>query len=151
MSDQIALDLYIQDFVNTNKLLGQHFDWVNLVNRRFMEDGLIKVFSFQSGGQTHLAVGQRLLLPDSDWFRIELTRPIPAVSEHRFECLRMLHQSTHYSMTVEHVGGEKRMDEEVVAPGTATVLVKLLTRHRGMLNCVFVIRDSTPLDNPFLV
>ena len=138
MSDQIALDLFIQDFVNTNKLLNHHYTWDQLVNRRYVEDGRIRVFSFTSGGSEHLAVGQMLSLPDADWFRIELTRPIPVVEEHRFDILKLLQQRTHTGLDVD-------------ISTVGTVLVKLTTRHRGLANIIFVVRDSSSLTNPFLV
>jgi hypothetical protein len=137
MSDQIALDLFIQDFVNSNKLANKHYDWNSLCNRTLFEGGNPKVFQFTSGGHEHYAVAQRLILPDADWFRIELTHEIPVVNEHRFECLRMLFPHTHVEMCTDITEG--------------VVLVKLLTRHRGLLNIVFVIRGSGGVDNPFLV
>jgi hypothetical protein len=137
MSDAIALDLFIQDFVSTNKLLNQHHSWVSIVNRRFLDDGLTKVFHFQSGGEEHFAVGRHLALPDSDWFRIELVRAIPVVDEHRFDCLRLMQENTHMDTIVE-----KSED---------AILVKLTTRHRGLVNVVFVIRPTGALRNPFLV
>jgi len=136
MSDAVALDLFIQDFVTTNKVLNYHYSWSSLTNRRFHEDGLQKVFSFQSGGSTHYAIGKQLALPDADWFRIELVRAIPQV-EHRFDCLRMMQAETHTGLDVEAVGAD-------------TILVRLTTRHRGLINMVFVIRDSLPVVNPFL-
>ena len=136
MSDAIALDLFIQDFVGTNKLLGQHHTWTSLVNRQLLDDGLTKVFSFQSEGADHIAVGRHLALPDTDWFRIEMTRAIPT-TEHRFDCLRLMQANTHTDLTVETSGD--------------TVLVKLTTRHRGHVNIVFVIRASGALHDPFLV
>jgi hypothetical protein len=137
MSDQIALDLFIQDFVNTNKLVGQHVSWAQLVNRRFVEDGVTKVFQFTSNGLNYLALGQHLALPDTDWLRIDLTRQIPDVEDHRFDCLRMLATTTHTGVVVERDGG--------------VVLVKLTTRHRGLVNVVFVIRSGEGVGNPFLV
>lgn len=137
MSDPVALDLYIQDFVTTHKLLNSHYPWTSLVNRRFLEDGLLKVFQFQSGGVTHFAVGQHLALPDADWLRIEMTRPIPTVEEHRFDCLRMMQASTHMGLDIESVGD-------------ATVIVKMTTRHRGLINVCFVIHDGIPLKHPIL-
>lgn len=136
----VELDLFIQDFVNTNKLLGQHFTWEQLVNRRYVEDGRIRVFSFTSGGSEHFAVGQMLSLPDADWFRIELTRPIPAVEEHRFDILKLLQQRTHTGLAID-----------VPVSASGTVLVKLTTRHRGLANIIFVVRDCISLTNPFLV
>lgn len=137
MSDAVALDLFIQDFVSTNKLLNQHYSWPELVNRRLQEDGLLKVFQFQSGGSEHFAVGRCLALPDADWFRIELTRSFPAVDEHRFDCLRMMQMNTHTGLTTEIVGD--------------VILVKLTTRHRGLMNIVFMIHSCDSLPDPFLV
>jgi len=136
MSDAVAIDLFIQDFVTTNKVLNHHFEWSDLVNRRFLEDGLLKVISFESNGITHYALGRHLALPDSDWLRIELTRPIPHVEEHRFDYLRMMQATTHMGLIVEK--------------GEGVVLVKLTTRHRGLVNIVFVIRDGLAVVNPFL-
>ena len=137
MSDAVALDLFIQDFVTTNKVLNHHYDWPELVNRRFLEDELLKVFQFESSGTTHYAIGRHLALPDADWFRIELTRSIPHVEEHRFDYLRMMQTTTHMGLVVEKEEG--------------VVLVKLTTRHRGLVNVVFVIRDGLAVVNPFLV
>jgi hypothetical protein len=136
MSDAVALDLFIQDFVSTNKLLNQHYSWPELVNRRLQEDGLLQVFQFQSDGTEHFAVGRCLALPDADWFRIELTKSFPAV-EHRFDCLRMMQMNTHTGLTTEIVGD--------------VILVKLTTRHRGLMNVVFMIHSSDSLPDPFLV
>jgi hypothetical protein len=138
MSDAIALDLFIQDFVTTNKVMNTHVNWPSLVNRRFTEDGVKKVFEFQSGGAKHYAVGQHLALPEADWLRIDLTRTIPPVEEHRFDCLRMMHAETHTGFAVE------RLVEKNV------VLIRLTTRHRGLINVVFVIRDGLAVENPFL-
>ena len=132
----VELDLFIQDFVTTNKLMNQHCSWATLSGRRFHEDGLKKVFAFESGGKPHFAVGQHLALPDGDWFRIELTHSIPD-GEHRFECLRMMRADTHVGLEVEGVTKD-------------LLLVKLTTRHLGLLNIVFVIRDGLPIVVPVL-
>jgi hypothetical protein len=131
----VELDLFIQDFVTTNKLMNQHCSWATISSRRFHEDGLKKVFSFESGEKTHFAVGQHLALPDGDWFRIELTHSIPG-GEHRFDCLRMMRTDTHIGLDVD-------ISKDLL-------LVKLTTRHRGLLNIVFVIRDGLSIENPFL-
>lgn len=136
MSDQVALDLFIQDFVNTNKLLGTHLSWASLCNRRWADYAAPRIYEFSSVGQTHYARGQRCELPDGDWFRIDLARPIPAVEEHRFDYLRMMSAQTHAHLSVEASGG--------------AVLVKLKTGNRGLINVVFVIRDTTGIINPFL-
>jgi len=136
MSDQVALDLFIQDFVNTNKILNQHVDWATLVSRRWSE-GPTRIYEFQSGGATHYARGGMLVLPDSDWYRVELTRTIPALGtgeEHRFDCLRMLSAQTHTQLVAT----------------AEPVIVRLLTRNRGLINVVFVVRDATGITNPYL-
>jgi hypothetical protein len=137
MADPVALDLYIQDFVTTNKLLNSHYPWNSLVNRQFVDDGLTKVLSFQSGGSVCYAVAQHVALPDADWLRIELTRAIPDIEEHRFDCLRMMQSGTHVGLEVEKI--------------STGVIVKMTTRHRGLVNVAFVIRDGLALGNPFLV
>lgn len=136
MSDAIALDLFIQDFVTTNKLLNYHYPWASLVSRRNI-DTSTKVFEFQSGGHVQYAIGTTVVLPDADWFRIELTRPIPVVEEHRFDCLRMTHQETHKML-------------ETITDSSGAVLVKVTTRNRGLINIVFIIRDRPALTNPLL-
>jgi len=128
MSDAIALDLFIQDFVKTNKLLNSGTPWATLVSRRHADDGVRRVYEFQSEGSAHYAVGQLLHLPDSDWYRIELWRPIPTVDEHRFDCLQMMQQTTHTTLQVDTEEGK--------------ILVKLTTRNRGLVNMVFVIHGS---------
>lgn len=135
MSDAVALDLFIQDFVISNKLLNQHYTWPMLVSRRYLETG-VHVFEFQSGGHSNIAVGTHLELPETDWYRIELTREIPA-AEHRFDCLRMTFQSTHREMEVEQVPG-------------GPVLIKVFTRNRGLVNIVFVIHPPPALAHPLL-
>jgi hypothetical protein len=135
---EVALDLFLQDFVNTNRIRGAHVPWETLCARRSFETGIPSVFRFESGGQEHFATGQVLNLPDADWFRIELTHTIPEATEHRFDYLRMLFPITHTDLKVD------TMD-------TGIVLVKLTTRHRGLMNMVFVIRDGEAVRNPFLV
>lgn len=130
-----TIDLFIQDFVRTNKLVNRHCDWSSLVNRRFHEDGMRKIFSFQSGEAIHFAVGELIAFPDIECFRIELTHPIPTDTEHRFDCLRMLHANTHIDLSVEQ--GDP-------------LIVRLTTRHRGLVNIVFVIRDGLAIKNPML-
>jgi hypothetical protein len=136
-----VLDLFIQDFVTTNKLLGQHWTWDALSSRRLLEAGPArKVFEFTSGGTIHTAIGQWLALPDGDWFRIELTLPHTGSAEdHRFDCLRLVHQHTHSSSAVD------------VVAETATI-VRLTTRHRGLLNLLFVVRNAPAVaQNPYLI
>lgn len=133
-----TVDLFIQDFVRTNKLVNRHCDWDTLVSRRLQDDGAKKVFSFESDGATHYAVGEHLALPDADWFRIELTHPVVADAEYRFDCLRMMHAHTHVDLTL------------TMEPGSP-LIVRLTTRHRGLINVLFVIRDGLALKNPCLV
>ena len=132
------LDLYLQDFVSNNKLLGVTMDWATLVNRRFVETPGRKIFSFLSGGKESLVVGELLKYPDAEWFRLEFDRVLPASpADQRFDCLRMMHQPTHYQMDV--------------AATETDVTIKLLTRHRGLVNVAIVIRSSGKLvENPFL-
>jgi hypothetical protein len=52
------------------------------------------------------------------------------------DCLRMMHQSTHASLSVEPAG-EK-------------IIVRLNTRHRGLLNIAFVLHESPLVTNPLL-
>jgi hypothetical protein len=142
MSDQIALDLFIQDFVQTNKLLNTHYDWSMMTARRWITDGIPRIFEFKSGDAVQYGKGQLLQLPDADWFRIELTRSIPTtVTEHRFDCLRMMSTGTHATLDVQ---------SQSLGVETNVVLVKLVTRNRGLLNVVFVIRDQVGIENPFL-
>ncbi len=137
-----ALDLFLQDFVGTNRLLGQHYSWDALVSRRYMEDGRCRVFRFQSSGRDFLARGQQVILPDTDWLRIHIKRPdIPALpaEEFRFDCLRMMSQNSHYQLDVQRDGAE------------GAVLVRLSTRNRGLMNVVFVLQAGDDSDNPFLL
>lgn len=132
-----VLDLFIQDFVLSHRILNQRASWAALVSRRFVESGAPrKVFQFRSGDTDHFAVGTLLDLPDGDYFRIELThsaaRTVGTVEEHRLDCLRMMSTDTHNGM-------------EVSRPDDATVVIRLTTRNRGRINVVFVIRDCLPL------
>lgn len=140
MTDALTIDLFIQDFVNTNKLLNQRVMWDSLVNRRFAETGATRVLSFESDGHVHHAVARFVILPESDWLRVELTHAIPSIDDggHRFDCLRMLSARTHTDLQVER-------------EGTSTIIVRLTTKHRGLVNIVFVVRDGLALSNPFLV
>lgn len=132
------LDLFIQDFVTNNKLLGQTLDWSTLVNRRFVETPGRKIFSFLSGGKETLVVGELLKYPDAEWFRLEFDRVLPSpTTDQRFDCLRMMHTPTHYQMDVVAVED--------------SVTIKLLTRHRGLVNVVLVIKErARGAENPFL-
>jgi hypothetical protein len=129
MSDAVALDLFIQDFVRTNRLLNQHLDWPALVNRRTIEGAAaVRVLEFNSSGHTYLATATYMLLPDRDTLRIEFIRAIPVVEEHRFDYLRMLSANTHLSLESHMVG--------------SVMIISLRTRHRGLLNIDFVVRGG---------
>jgi hypothetical protein len=137
MSDIVALDLFIQDFINTNKLQGQHSDWRSLCNRRWADYPAPRIYEFTSNGQTHYARAQRYDLPDAQWYRIDLSHPIPQVDEHRFDMLRMTSAVTHSQISVESTPG--------------AVIVRLKTGNLGLINVAFVFRDTTGITNPFLV
>ncbi|NDE15074.1 hypothetical protein EBZ80_09110 [bacterium] len=131
------LDLFIQDFLTTNRILNAHVPWLTLVSRRFVEAGAQrKVFSFQSAGATHFAVGTLLELPDGDCFRIELVAAI-AAEEHRLDCLRMTCAATHTAHEVSRL--------------PATIIIRLATRNRGLIPIVFVVREDRTLAEPVLV
>jgi hypothetical protein len=130
-----TIDFFIQDFVKTNKLVNRHCDWSTIVSRRFHEDGVRKIFSFESGDTTHYAIGEHIALPDYECFRIELTHSLTE-SEHRFDCLRMMYANTHIDFVVD---------------AENPLILRLTTRHRGLMNIVFVIRDGLPLKTPALV
>lgn len=129
-----TLDLFIQDFVLSHRILNQRASWAALVSRRFVESNAQrKVFQFRSGDADHFAVGTLLDLPDGDCFRIELTHATArSTDEHRLDCLRMMSTDTHNGV-------------ELTRPDDATVVVRLTTRNRGLINVVFVVRDCLPL------
>lgn len=135
------LDLFIQDFLTTNRILNAHVPWATLVSRRFVEAGAQrKVFSFQSAGATHFAVGTLLDLPDGDCFRIELVAPSTeaiAAEEHRLDCLRMTYVATHTAHELTRM--------------PATVVIRVATRNRGLIPVVFVVRGDGALTEPVLV
>lgn len=133
------LDLFIQDFVLSHRILNQRASWSALVSRRFVESGAQrKVFQFRSGDADHYAVGTLIDLPDGDCFRIELTHGgARAAEEHRLDCLRMMSTDTHNGM-------------EVTRPDEGTVVIRLTTRNRGLINVTFVIRDCLSLSAAIL-
>lgn len=134
------LDLFIQDFLTTNRILNAHVPWSTLVSRRFVETGAQrKVFSFQSGGATHFAVATLLDLPVSDCFRIELMPPTPvAADEQRLDCLRMTYTSTHTS-------------HELTRSTDGHIIIRVETRNRGLIPIIFVVRvGQTRLELPIL-
>ena len=136
-STSTVLDLFIQDFVLTHRILNQRCSWPALVSRRFVESGAQrKVFQFRSGDADHFAVGTLLDLPDGDCFRVELThaaaRTVGTAEDHRLDCLRMMSADTHNGMTVSK-------------PDDATIIIQLTTRNRGLINVIFVVRDCLPL------
>ena len=138
--DPLAYDLYIQDFVKSNKLLNQHVSWEVLVSRRFIEDGKRKVFQFQRGENIEYATGELIVLPDAEWFRITM-KGLPVsdtpTESMRFDCLRMTSQNTHYTMEFSRDGD--------------VMFMRLMTKHRGLANIVFVIHNNSQNVNPFLL
>lgn len=134
-----VLDLFLQDFVTTHRILNQRYSWPALVSRRFVESGSgRKVFQFRSGEQDHYAVGTQIDLPDCDCFRLELIHPVArSTEEHRMDCLRMMSADTHNGM-------------ELTRPDEMTVVVRLTTRNRGLINVIFVVRDGLALGAPIL-
>lgn len=117
-----TIDLLIQDFVTTNKLVNQNVSWDTLVSRRF-ENGRRRIFTYSG---TSIATGEHLDDSDGEWFQITLTTntPIGEVDNLRFDCLKLMHANTHYTMLVE-----KEQD----------LFIKLLTRNKGLINVVFKI------------
>jgi hypothetical protein len=113
-----TLDLLIQDFVSSNKLVNQNVSWDTLVSRRF-ENGRRRVFSYSGNS---VAIGEHLDDADGEWLQITLTteKPIEEVDNLRFDCLKLMYANTHYTMTVEK-----------------DLLIKLLTRNKGLINVVF--------------
>ena len=112
----------------TNRILNKHCDWATLVSRRFQEEGPNrKIFQFRSGDADHLAVAEILALPDGDCLRILMSRPEASrgAEEHRLDCLRMMHQSTHTGLTLTAEGD--------------TVIIQLPTRNRGLISVAFVL------------
>jgi hypothetical protein len=138
--DPLVYDLYIQDFINTCKILNQHIPWDTLVSRRYLEDGKRKIFQFQKGVSVEHAVGELIILPDAEWFCVTMKGfPVSELSidSIRFECLRMTSQYTHYSIDVTR-------EED-------TMFIRLMTKHKGLVNVVFVIRNNAPSIHPFLL
>jgi hypothetical protein len=132
MSDAVALDIFIQDFVRSNKLLNQTLPWVALVNRRTAESAPLRIFRFESGGVVHLATATYMMLPEKDCLRIEFAHAIPVTEEHRFDYLRMISTQTHTHMTHSVVSGNM-------------VRISLSTRHRGYIDVEVVIRGDAPV------
>jgi hypothetical protein len=139
----MALDLAlcIQDFINTNRILGRHIEWDELANRRFTDSAKPHVFEYQSKAVPQIAVGQTVVLMGSEWFRLNMTFPsIPDNIEHRFDMLRIQMKDTHTTLEIE----------EIKDNGVNVVLVKLITRHPGRINLVFVVREGKGPVSPFL-
>jgi len=137
----LDLALFIQDFVNTNRILGRHIEWDALAHRRFTDSAKPHVFEFVSKTIPHFAVGQTIVFMGSEWFRIKMTfSSIPENIEHRFDMLRIQMKDTHTQLEIEQVNDN----------GTNVVLVKLITRHPGRTNLVFVVREGNEPVSPFL-
>lgn len=129
MSDAVALDLFIQDFIRSNRLLGANVPWETIVSRRNAEaPPSLRVFGFESGGHMHLAMGTYMALPDRDCMRIEFTREIPVTDEHRFDYLRMVSAKTHTQLSHSAKKG--------------AICISLTTRHRGYIDVELIIRNE---------
>ena len=115
-----TIDLLIQDFVTTNKLVNQNVSWDTLVSRRF-ENGRRRFFTYSG---TAVAIAEHLDDADGEWLSVTLTTDKISDQELRFDCLKLMHANTHYAMTVE-----KDKDLQI----------KLLTRNKGLINVVFKI------------
>jgi hypothetical protein len=116
------IDLLIQDFVSTNKLVNQNIPWDTLVSRRF-ENGRRKIFRY---GGSKIAEAEHVDMADGEWLIVKLLYPIDDtvdVSTLRFDCLKMMHALTHYEMSVEKEEGG--------------IVVRLRTRNRGLMNVMF--------------
>jgi hypothetical protein len=118
-----TIDLLIQDFVTTNKLVNQNVSWDTLVSRRF-ENGRRRMFTYSG---TAVATAEHLDDADGEWLQITLTTEKIEDGELRFDCLKLMHANTHYAMSVEK-------DKDL--------LIKLLTRNKGLMNVVFKICAS---------
>ncbi len=140
-SSPTAIDLFLQDFVTTHRILNQRCSWTALTSRRFLEaGGARKVFQFRSGDIDHYAVGTLLDLPEGDCYRFELVHSAArglAPEEHRFDCLRMMSAETHNGLAVSR-------------PEDGTLVIQLTTRNRGLLNVAFVVRDGLQIVTPLL-
>ena len=141
----MSLDRFIQDFVQTNRLLDQYIPWSQFVLRSRIEDGRpTHVYSFTSGGSEHIAVAQRIALPDAEWYRIRFTHPLLATamnelpeSELRFDILRILQESTHTRIQV--------------TAGASFIAVQLSARHKGRTNILFILEGPKEETHKFLV
>lgn len=119
-----TIDLLIQDFVTTNKLVNQNVSWDTLVSRRF-ENGRRRLFTYSG---TSIATGEHLEDSDGEWLSISLTTDKPfGDQELRFDCLKLMYSNTHYKMTVEK---------------TDSILIKLFTRNKGLINVVFRVTEA---------
>lgn len=141
----MSLDRFIQDFVQTNKLMNQYVPWCQFVLRSRIEDGRsLHVYSFESGGTEQIAVAQRIVLPDAEYYRVRLTHPLlnegggtVDESELRFDILRILQESTHTRMQV--------------ITGSSFIAIQLTARHGGRANILFVIEGSAKATHKLLV
>jgi hypothetical protein len=133
------VDLLIQDFITTNRSNRQHYLWHQLSNRCFIEGAPRKVLSYKSGERTLYALAEHMDMPMGDILRITLTVPkLPVESSpFRFDCLRMMAQQTHTSIV-----------DDVTNAGL--IIVTVSTKHKGHIDVVFVIKESTGDVNPLL-
>jgi hypothetical protein len=121
-----TLDLLIQDFVSSNKLVNQNIAWNTLVSRQF-ENGRRKIFHFNGD---KIARAEHVDMADAEWLVIELPRPMVElgdVDSLRFDCLKLMYVPTHYTMSVEKE--------------SSAILIRLLTRNRGLMNVLFKVID----------
>jgi len=122
-----SLDLLIQDFVTTNKLVNHNIQWGFMVSRRF-ENGRRRIFDYNRG----VAIGEHVDMGDAEWFVIELTAPNVPVESLRFDCLKLMYGPTHYTMSVNK--------EE------STIVIRLLTKNQGLMNVMFKVRlNANPI------
>jgi hypothetical protein len=134
-----AVDLLIQDFILTNRLNRHNFPWQELSNRCFIEGAARKVLSYKSGERTLYAIAEHMEMPMGDILRITLTVPkLPVESDpFRYDCLRMMSQQTHTSIVDD-------------VTNTGIIMVTVSTKHKGHIDVVFVIKESTAALNPLL-
>jgi hypothetical protein len=138
MTDLSEIDLFLQDFLSTNRLQGENYNWGRLVHRQYAEEPYTKVFSFTSGDSLHYAVGTYKKLPDMDWFCISFSKEVLPISEYRLDCLRMVSQNTHTEIRTEKVEPD-------------ILLIKLTTKHRGLVNIVFLLHPPHKIQSPFML
>lgn len=136
----VFVDLLLQDFLTTNLVNRQHYPWQALSNRCFVEGSTKKIISYETAGRTLFAVAEHVEIPSGDILRIILTVPkLPGdVTSFRYDCLRMMSAQTHTSIV-----------DDCSSPGTIIVIVG--TKHKGHIDVVFIIKESSDVVNPLLL